>query len=360
LGFKVILSLDYHDPPPWVHENYPYSYYVNQFGERWTGDTFTVGDEVVLDARGAVEDLTPTDNGDANLVFNKELRGLVASYMKDVFAALGTDFWAVRLGGGCYGNVTYPPDHFGGKNNLYWAYDKNAQRSATEAGVGGWRPGDPSLDGEAARFLNWYLDSLVGYHSWQIQALRQAGFAGRIMLLHPGRGIRPGDIEEATAANLDGSTLAEATGVIQSGHDFAWQVGAIEDDNALVTTIWLDAPASGDDSRDPRRWSPVKHLSYLVKCNPSRPGLYGENTGAGSFEDMWVSASQMRRYGLIGMAWYDEEQLFSGHYVWSLRYPRRLRTRHQSLPRTQVVNDGSSRTRPAARKKWSRSLRLHG
>jgi len=326
LGFKVILSLDYHDPPPWVHENYPYSYYVNQFGERWTGDTFTVGDEVVLDARGAVEDLTPTDNGDANLVFNKELRGLVASYMKDVFADLGTDFWAVRLGGGCYGNVTYPPDHFGGKNNLYWAYDANAQRSATEAGIGDWMPGDPSPDGKAARFLNWYLDSLVGYHSWQIQALRQAGYAGSIMLLHPGRGIRPGDIEEATAANLDGSTLAEATGVNQSGHDFARQVGAIEDDNAFVTTTWLDTPASGDESRDPRLWSPVKYLSSLAKSHPLDLEVYGKNTGQGDEAAMAFSMRQMRRHGLTGMAWYNQRELFSVRYATLADYQRAIQS----------------------------------
>jgi hypothetical protein len=30
---------------------------------------------------------------------------------------------------------------------------------------------------------------------------------------------------------------------------------------------------------------------------------------------MQISAHQMRRYGLIGMAWYDEEQLFSGRYA---------------------------------------------
>ena len=300
-GFKIILSFGYHDIPRWVHHNYSDSYYVNQLGERWTGDTFTGG--------------TPTDNGDVNLVFNHRLRTLVASYMKDVFSDLGTDFYGVRLGGGRYGEVTYPLADFGGKDNLYWAYDENAQRDAAEAGVGGWKPGDPSPDGEAARFLNWYLNSLVGYQTWQIQALREAGYAGKIMLLYPGWGMRPGDVEEATAANLDGSTPGEASGVIQSGHDFARQVGAIEDDHVLVTTTWLDAPASGDDERDPRHWSAVKYLSYLAESNPTRPRLYGENTGAGSLEDMLLSAHQMRRYLLIGMSWYDEEQLFSGRYA---------------------------------------------
>lgn len=94
-GFKIILAPGYHDTPTWLHQNYADSYYVNQYGERYTGDGFSGG--------------FPVDSGDANLVFNKLLRGLVASYMKDIFSEFGTDFWAVRLGGGRYGELTYPP-----------------------------------------------------------------------------------------------------------------------------------------------------------------------------------------------------------------------------------------------------------
>lgn len=300
-GFDIILSLGYHDTPPWLHENYRNTYYVSQFGEGWTGDTF--------------DDGHPVDNGDANLVFNHRLRGLVASYMKDVFREFGSDFYAVRLGGGRYGELTYPPADFGRRDNVYWAYDENAQKRAAKAGFGGWRPGEPSPEGEAGRFLNWYLDSLVSYQGWQVDAVREAGYSGRIMMLYPGWGIRPEQIEEATSTNLDGSTSAEVNGEIQSGRDFARQVGAIEDENVLVTTTWLDADATRDDGQDPRFWSPAKYLSSQAESNPARPGLYGENTGSGSLEDMQVAAHQMRRYGLIGMAWYDEEQLFSGRYA---------------------------------------------
>jgi hypothetical protein len=311
-GFEVIVSLNFHDTPPWVHENYPHSYYVNQFGERWTGTNFSDG--------------RLSDNGDANFVFNRRLRELIESYTEEVFSELGTDFWAVRLGGGRYGEVTYPPAEVGGMGNLYWAYDENAQRSAAEAGVEGWRPGGPSPDGQAGRFLSWYLDSLVGFQNWQVSVVRETGYSGRVMLLYGGRGIRPGEIEKATATNLGGSTPGEVNGVIQRGHDFARQVGAIEDHNVLVTTAWLDAPGSRDDDQDPSNWTPVKYLSYLTESNPANPGLYGENTGAGSREDMWIAASQMRRYGLLGMAWYNEEQLFSGRYANLAEYGRVIKT----------------------------------
>jgi hypothetical protein len=112
-GFEVIVGLNVHDTPLWVHENYPDSYYVDQFGRRWTGTNLDSG--------------RPSDNGDANLVFNRRLRSLVESYTERVFSELGTDFWAVRAGGGCYGELTYPPASFRGKNNLYLAYGDNAR-----------------------------------------------------------------------------------------------------------------------------------------------------------------------------------------------------------------------------------------
>jgi hypothetical protein len=311
-GFEIILASNFHDTPPWVHENYEHTYYVNQFGERWTGINFYQGQ--------------PRDNGDANLVFNHRLRGLVGAYMKDVFREFGTDFWAVRLGGGVAGEVTYPHARFGGRSNLYWAYDDNAQRRAADAGVGGWRPGAPSQKGLAGRFLNWYLNSLVGFQNWQVDMVRAAGYSGRIIMLYPGWGIRPGQIEEATATKLDGSTPAEVNGEIQRGHDFARLVEAIQDDNVLVTTTWLDADASRDDGQDQRYWSPAKYLSALTESSAIHPKLYGENKGMGSIEDMLISAHQMRRYRLVGMAWFDESQLLSDRYATLTTYEQVIKT----------------------------------
>ncbi len=308
-GFKVILSLGYHDPPPWVHQNYEDTYYVNQLGERYTGTD-------------------PLDNGDANLVFNPELRGLVDSYMKEVFSEFGDAFYAVRLGGGRYGELTYPLASYEDESNLYWAYDTNAQESAGRAGIAGWRPRDPSPDGEAGKFLEWYLDSLTGYQNWQISTLRES-YDGRVMMLYPSWGIRPGQAEEAMATNLDGSTPAEQNGEVQRGLDFERQVKAIEDEDVLVATTWLDADASKDAGEDPRYWSPVKYLSSLAKAHPLRLELYGENTGHGDWEAMKLSASQMRRYKLLGMAWYKEEELFSGRYATLDDYKRIIETSQQ-------------------------------
>jgi hypothetical protein len=249
--------------------------------------------------------------GDANLVFNPALRSEARDYVAQVFADLGTDFFAVRVGGGRFGELTYPPAKYGDVENNYWAFDANA---ALVSPAPGWRHGEPSHHGEAAAFLHWYLDRLVEFQNWQIQTVR-ANFDGSIMVLYPSWGIRPGQIEAALAANLDGSTSAEINGEIQRGFDFARQVSSVTDPMVIVTTTWLNADDSGDDGTDPRYWSPVKYLAELASAHPLRLAVYGENSGGNDAQTMQFCAEQVRRHGLIGMAWFREDQLFTDQYA---------------------------------------------
>jgi hypothetical protein len=295
-GFAIILTLGYHDTPAWVHQNYPNSYYVNQFGQPYVGETI--------------------DSGDANLVFNPALRSIVDAYIARIFSDFGTDFAAVRLGGGRNGELTYPPAVWNGGSNNYWGYDANARSSSPAPR---WLPGQSSPAHEAQRFLDWYLGALVGYQTWQTATLRKH-YAGDIMMLYPGWGIRPGQIDQAVAANLNGSTSAERNGEIQRGYDYARQITAIKDPKVIVTTTWLDADAAalaapGDQSTDPRQWSPVKYLASLAAAHPLKPRLFGENTGWGSRTNMDRTAAQAIAYGLMGMMWFREDQLFSGQYA---------------------------------------------
>jgi hypothetical protein len=300
-GFQVILSLGYHDPPSWVH-GYPDSYYVNQFGERYL----------------PVESL---DNGDVNLVFNPDMRALVERYMAQVLGDFGTDFMAIRLGGGRYGELTYPPTRYGATINAYWAFDAQAlARSPTPH----WKPGLPSPNGEAAAFLGWYLDQLVDFQSWQIAALRRS-YRGTAMMLYPSWGIRPSQFEAAVATDLNGSSSAEINGEIQRGYDFARQIAAIDDPGIIVTTTWLDADASRDDGPDQRYWSPVKFLASLAAAHPLRLQVFGENTGQGDPAAMERSARQMVRHGLLGMAWFRESELSSRSFASIGDYDRLIR-----------------------------------
>jgi hypothetical protein len=290
-GFAVFLSLGVHDTPKWLHDAYPNSHYINQYGELYqTGEI---------------------DDGDANLVFNQELRGAVADYIHQVFNTFGHEFAAVRLGGGRYGELTYPPAVFGGRDDNYWAYDANAQ---TGAPLPGWRPGDSADSAEIRTFLDWYHGALVDFQTWQIATVRR-DYPGPLMMLYPSWGMRPGDLERAIDSGLDGSSRAERNGEIQRGFDFARQIAAINDPLVIVTTTWLDADGSGDQSSDQRLWSPVKYLASLVGAHPLRLRLYGENTGKGDRAAMEFTVSQMRKYNLIGVAWYRDRQLFDGTHA---------------------------------------------
>ncbi len=300
-GFAVILELGFHDTPAWVHTTYADSYYVDQYGDRYSG-------------RGTI------DSGDANLVFNPRLRTLVASYVRDVFNAFGTDFAAVRLGGGHWGELTYPAATYAGHTNCYWAFDRAALAASPTPR---WSPGEPSPHEEAGRFLNWYLDMLVDFQNWQIIMLRQR-YRGPLMVLYPSWGIRPGQIAAAVRGDLGGGTSAEVNGEIQGGLDFARQVHAVTDPGVIVTTTWLDADASGDTSGDQQKWSPIKYLSFLAEANPHRLQRFGENTGHGAGAAMTLSMTQMKRYGLSGMAWYRESELFSGRYATLDDYKRAI------------------------------------
>lgn len=290
-GFGVILNLGFHDPPAWIHELYVNSYYVNQYGDVYaeTGDA-----------------------GDANLIFNLELRRLAAAYIQQVFAEFGAEFAAVRLGGGRYGELTYPPVNYQGKPNCYWAFDPNALALTPTPD---WRPGDAAYAGEARQFINWYLDELVNFENWQIAAVRSAGYSGALMMLFPSWGIRPGDLDAAISGDLTGSTSAEVNGEIQRGYDFARQIAAIHDPRVIVTTTWLDANPAGDDHVDPGEWSAVKFLAKLAHQHPLHLSVFGENTGQGSLAAMALSAAQAQRYGLIGIAWFNEPELFSRRYA---------------------------------------------
>ncbi len=318
-GYLIIVDLGFHDTPLWLHRNYTDTYYVNQYGFAYSG-------------AGSI------DSGDANFIFNAKLKEVLARYIDSVFSTFNNSFYGVRLGGGRWGELTFPPNIIGSQTNCYWAFDPNA---LAQSPVPYWRPGDVSNNGEAATFINWYLDQLVNYQSWQINLVRRH-FDGYIMMLYPSWGVRPGQLEQAIMGNLSGQSSAEINGEIQRGFDFARQIHAIDDPSVVVVTTWLDADTSGDNTYDVTRWSPVKYLSALVKANPLHLKMFGENTGQGNLASMHRSATQMERYQLIGMTWYRERELLTGKYATLEDYSRTIRDFESLVP--QAVSTPSRRT----------------
>lgn len=294
-GMRVVLDLGLHDTPQWLH-NYSNSYLVNQYGERWT--SATDGDLAI-------------DKSDANLIFNAELRKRAARYTADALGLFGAGAMAVRIGGGRYNELGYPAARTAAHANTYWAYDALAQAGSP---VPGWKPGSPSANGEAGRFLEYYLGALEKFQRWQIATARRA-FAGPLIVLHPSWGLRPGQVQGAVARNLDGGTSAEINGEVQRGHDVARFVAAVADPLVYPATTWLDAPYGSDAGTNMADWRPVHYLADLAARNPSHPQVWGENTGQADRAALDFSAAQARRFGLGGLSFYREEELFSGRFA---------------------------------------------
>ncbi len=300
-GLGVILELGVQDTPTWLHARVPHSSYVDQYGDVYNGQG-------------------QADSGDANAVYNPVVRQLIAAYMRQVIADFGASFVAVRLGGGRYGELSYPPPDYNGHHFCYWAYDANARAASPTPG---WRPGSSSPHGEAHLFLTAYLNALTAYQNWQVATLRRS-YGGPIMMLYPSFGLRPGEVDAAVAGNLDGATAAEVNGETERGVDYARQVAALTDPLVWLTTTWLNCTFGDDASADPTTWRPVHYLAYLASMHRPRLGLYGENSGEGSVVQMSFSAAQATRYGLSGMAWYDEAQLFSGRFATVANYKQTI------------------------------------
>lgn len=296
----VVLSTGVHYSPAWLLDR-PDSRFVNQYGDAYA----------------------PGQSGKnvANMVFNQALRDEQARYLSRLFATVGSDFYGVRLGGGWYGELNYPEHEHAGRSNAYWGYDPIAlgvteglPPGMTPNPAPGWVPGAASHSDEAARFAHWYLESLRNYHDWQIATVRDS-FDGRLLMLYPSWGIRPGQLQAAVAADLAGTTSAELNGEIQRGFDVARFVAGISDPGVVVYTTWLNADASADAGDDPRYWSPVQYLTHLATDRDVPLDVMGENTGHDGVEGMDLSFAQAREHGLIGVVWAFEPHLFGGEFA---------------------------------------------
>jgi len=258
-GFRVALNTGVQDAPEWLLER-PGARFVNQFGDPYT------------------ERPVP------NLLFGREFRPLAASYLTRLFDRLGTEFSLVRVGGGPYGELSYPwiRNSNGRVENFYWAFDANAIRANP---VPDWRPGMPSHRAEAHRFLTWYLDSLAQYQNWQISTLRGAGFGGPAAVLYPSYGMRPGDADLAIENNLDGTSAAEESGDVQRGYDFARQVLALTDLNTVIYGTWGEQ---------------VDVVAYLASLahDEGRPAM-AENSGANSPAELDQALRNAAEQGLV-------------------------------------------------------------
>lgn len=272
---RVVLNFGMQTAPSWLL-SLPGARFVNQNGVAWTADS------------------TP------NLVFDPVLRAYAAAYTAKVFAELGTSWYAIRVGGGPLGELAYPTVRNDAGNTVapcpaqqpgfvcpyYWAFDATAQ---TLNPVPGWLPGQASPNGQAATFLNWYLDSLKNYQNWQIATVRAACPLCPIAVLYPSWGMRPGDFGAAVADNLGGASSAELNGEVQGGRDHQRQILGIVDPNTIVWGTWADNSGT---------------VSWLAGLAAQRGlPLMGENGGPGATSKATALIANAETYGMKAAFW---------------------------------------------------------
>jgi hypothetical protein len=309
-GANVVLDFGMHYPPGWVTQ-VPNSRYVNQYGDAYI--------------------LAESGRNVVNGVFNKTIREKMASYIGKVFNRFGAEnFFAVRVGGGYWAELHYPDNQFNSKSNCYWGYDaiaKNEVPNMLPEGispnpVSDWKPGQSSANNESARqFINWYIGALSNYQNFQIATIRQH-FSGLLNILYADWSVRPGQIEEAIATNLDGSSFAEFYGQLQKGHAPQQHIEALPEDANLVayTTSFNSVhPWSHDinfvneSSTNPNDWSPVHFISWLANNQNPKLKVWGENSGNNPYSQMQLIFQRINDYGAMGVMWAFESSLYSSN-----------------------------------------------
>ncbi len=305
-GKWIVLDLGVQYPPRWIFQHAS-SHFINQYG-------------------GPFDSAPGSGDCGVNLVFSQEMRDMFAIYLKHIFDELGTDFFAVRLGGGRYGEQGYPINVYKSGTNCYWAFDPLAQgkepglpRGVKPCPVPGWIPGTASTDHASARlFLDWYMESMRNYHDWQITAVR-AYFSGHLFMLYPSvGGLHPGQLDAAINDDCNGSTQAERTGEVGRGFDTARFIAGMTDPKVVVYSTWIDGFEGSDDaSPDPKRWSPAHFLASLAAAHQPPLLVGGENTGRPDDPaNLELTFQRMRENHLCVMYWAFEPTLFdqkAGH-----------------------------------------------
>ena len=283
-GYRVILDPGLQYPPDWVFGVDGATRFVNQYGDVFHGD---MGADV------------------PNAVFNEHVQAAQAAYIARLGRDLADlDLYGVRASGLTYAEMRYPLPYYNGHTNSFWAFDAHALAASP---VPNWRPGDGG-GAKAAAFLDFYLGSLADYGTWLLTTYRDAFPAAAITVQLGSWGIRPGEVQAAADAGLDGSSRGEQRQTIQQGLDWARQFPAFASvGNVIVSSTWLDAPDQGDD---PIYETPAAYITRLA--TPLGMPVIGENTGGGDLADMQLCVERVRELGMAGMLWMTESDLFAG------------------------------------------------
>lgn len=126
-GFDVIIRINFFPVPSWYSSAYPQARFKNQYDVEWNPETFGM-DQGEIDTSA----VSIWNNAVTNPYHSQ-----FDAYLSQIFTEFGTNFWAIYLSAGQYGEVLYPilsagdsrGEDFLGNTNCYWAWDANARVS---------------------------------------------------------------------------------------------------------------------------------------------------------------------------------------------------------------------------------------
>ncbi len=257
------------------------------------------------------------NGGGVNVYWSPTLRADVRSYIQQVFTNL--DFhgrlWAVRIGP-FLGELLYPQLQHGSGTESFWAYDATAQ---AQSPVPGWHPGQPSPNGEAERFYNWYVDNLAGTYNFMLTEIRHY-FAGYVAPVTPGAGMTP-----TTAGELITSNLTHSSAQYYGTGNYWYRIfGEMGPDGNILHWASSVGDISGvhEDSPNWWDWSSSKQLAWMAH-RLGRP-IFAENPGHNAYDAshgaipqttmQWIFQA-VQNYGYVGLLWMREDDFGNPAYA---------------------------------------------
>jgi hypothetical protein len=290
---KLVLDLGVHYTPDWV-----------------------AGIDPLVDQWGNVWDASSNDGG-LNVYWSPVVRQHVEAYIGRVFQSFNFHerLWIVRVGFDG-GELLYPNQRNENQGYSFWAFDSHAQAKSP---VPGWRPGEPSHNGEAGRFYEWYVDNLVDTFNFFLTAIRRY-YSGYVAPVTPGVGI-----DEHTSAQLISRNLVDnSLGRYGTGNYwqriFALLPGA---DQGVINWCSSMGDRSGNDaSPNWREWSSAKQMAHFAQ--QAGREIYGENTGRNPYDTsggadarttaQWIFGA-VERYNYLGIMWVEQAQMADPNFT---------------------------------------------
>ena len=282
--------------------------------------TWVVNTDPLKDQYGNVMTNAPFGRLPVNVYWSPTVRLYTSNYLRQVFTHLNFrgKLWAVRVGP-YEGEVLYPCSTNGSCNSgvgpdggqSFWAFDATA-RSKVPPTVTNWIPGQPSPNGEAQIFYNWYVDNLGDTFNFIAGVLRKY-FNGYIAPVTPGQGITDESVVDLVNNNL----LKTDWCCYGTGNYWQRLFPRFSTTNQNVL-FWCssfgDGSGSDDSSPNLGDWSAAHGMSYFAGLL-NRP-VFAENPGANAFSTGQCGAAfnttmqwdfqALTNYHYLGLIWMRE------------------------------------------------------